>query len=562
MLLLNRNRIKKMVAKASIKKSIILNKKPRIILGHRRKKFGFDRLKSFKKSGKGRGKGRGKELGKGRKRKNKFGLDVGMGIGADKDNTDEETKGFIENIKDFITGNNNNTVVVDRQELDYTGQENIQQDTETETDKMIAGRDDILKEQYIREPFDNIPYHTTGINTALVIIGPQNIYLDTDLNKDLILKLVDMLSLAGDRITNIYNILFSNDLGQQNVKMYSSIKFLVPDLLIETEKGWSDQSKTEPTFMLLESHLFKKNPSLSKLYSDLLGCNKIVIISFLEQEQKLFVKELLSAADTFRRHITLTKLPKIVILKDLDTDLIQQDLDSRIKTISVDRALYDDYWTSDSIKSRSRNNWTDEPSVQKYADPEITVDNKREARAIINRRARLHNGLAFNFKDGVPINPLGQEYMFSGRGVLPFYGPNFDTYIILSRKNNYDQFGNPVVEILVRTGPSVYAIGKYDLIHYLDNVDIILNYLYKKLGIMLHQDKSKLLFEGQLQNDPRNTKNAWVEAAVYSWNLTNSYREMRLNKVDYEWVSVADIKKTIDFKDREEVLNSIEKLNI
>ncbi len=524
----------------------------KIILHNKnKKKFGFNRLavSSIKKQTK-----RTKRT----KKQTKFGKDIGIGIGS-LEKLPKKSKSFIENITSFLLNSDKEEQTqYQDQNQDQTQHQDQENYKDTVKDPVINDLgpeyDEILGTKYTREPFNVIPYHTTDIKTVVVIIGPQNLYLHSDQSKEFLIKTIDMINLGGDRITGIYNILFSNDIVD-NAKIYSGTHFLVPDLLTDTEKQWSKITKTEPTFIMFDNHLFKSNQILQKIYKDLLEFDKIIVASFLEAEQDIFIKELLSSMTSIGRRLTMVKDPKIIILKDLDTDLIQQGLDPRVNTLSVSRALYNDYWTSDMIKSKTRYSWTNPPDLTRYADPEITEYNKSEAKSIISKRSRLHNGPAFTFnKEGFPLNPFKKEYMFSGRGSLPYFGPNFDTYIILSRQNNYDQNGFPVLEILVKSRPD------YDLIHYMDSIDIILNYLYKKMYLMLYQDSSKLLYEGPVVDDPRSTKNAWVEAAVYNWNLSDSHKEMRLDRVNYEWIDIKKAEELIDFNDRKEILNAIKKL--
>ena len=511
-----------------------------IILCRSKKKFGFNRIGAINSINSARKKGKkGKNM-------SYFGADIGIGIGINEDTN--KTKTFLENISDFITKNS----PIKNTDVDYP---NTIKDT---IDTSGPEYDDVLSSVFTRDPIMNIPYHTTEIKTALVIIGPQNMYLKSDQTQELFIKMIDMLELAGDRITNIYNMLFSNDIVERNVKVYSGINFLVPDLLTNQEQSWSKIMHKEPSYIMLDDHninAIKKGPIIDKIFTEILSHDKIIIVSFLEPEQESFIQALMSRIDSPYRKLSFSKVPKIIVLKDLDTDLIQQGLDPRIKTVSVSRALYDDYWTSAIVKSRIRRNWSDPVESIRYADPDITEYNSREARSVINKRSRLHNGPAFSFKDNMPVNPTKKEYMFSGRGSLSYFGPNFDTYVILTRTNNYDSKGNPVLEILVKTGKD--QSQNYDLIHYMDSIDIILNYLYKKLNLELRQDSAKLLFEGQLPEDRRNTKNAWVEVAVYSWNLTQSHKEIRLDRINYEWIPLYNIEKLINFDGRIEILDAI-----
>ncbi len=446
----------------------------------------------------------------------------------------EGTKKFLSSVTNYLSGEGE--------------KKEEQSDEELEDSEKIENDYD----EPVRTPIEMIEYHSTTIQTALVIIGAQNIYIKN--KEELLVRLTDLLEIAKDRITNVYNIIFSGDLDETS-QMYSNTNFMVPKLLTDT----FDLSLNKPVYIVQDNHYFKPGPKINSLFAKLQNYDKIIIVSFLDSERDLFIKQLMSSFNTISRKIGIRKEPKVVLLKDLDSDLIVPGLNPKVETVSITHALDNDNWTSDILLSRTRNSWTDEPDSVKFADPNIDESNRILAKSVILKRSKLHSGPVIVFKEGLPQNPYSQEFMFSGRGSLPYYGPNFITYIVLSRRNNYDITGNPIIEILVKYDRKG---NRYDLIHYFDAIDVILKYLHKVLGITLYGSAENLKYEGVLKHDSRETKNAWVEASLYNWSLTNSNQEVRLDHDHYQWIFLKDVDKYINFDGRRELRPVIGKISI
>jgi hypothetical protein len=445
----------------------------------------------------------------------------------------EETKQFLNSVSNYFK----------------TPEVKDEEDDEEKNDQTLESF--VLDKLNIEPPINPIPYHITSIKTALVIIAPQNLYIKN--KEELLIRLSDLIEIAKDRITDVYCILFSKDMSEQT-NMYDGTNFLVPKILTDTFQ----LCLNKPNYIVQDNHYFKDG--LPSFYDKILDYDKILIVSFLEPERNIFLKQLIGHMDVFTRKIARRHVPKIVLIKDLDSDLIDENLDSRVETVAITHALDNDTWTSDIVQVRTRNTWLDEPNNKNYADPEITEDNRVVAKSVILKRSRLHSGPVIKFKDGIPINPFAQEYMFSGKGTLPYYGPNFITYIILSRRNNYDNTGQPIIEILVRYDRKT---KKYDLVHYFDAIDTIMKYLHQTLGIALYNTtSSNLKYEGPLKHDSRETKNSWIEASLYNWSLTNSSQEIRLDHDHYQWIPINNVSKYIDFNGRKELEPIIEKIKI
>ncbi|KRX21552.1 ADP-ribose pyrophosphatase, mitochondrial [Trichinella nelsoni] len=177
--------------------------------------------------------------------------------------------------------------------------------------------------------------------------------------------------------------------------------------------------------------------------------------------------------------------------------------------------------------------------ANKHCDPE-KLSPTLKFNSIDNNVDRRSTGKKYSINEkGFPMNPNGRTGV-EGRGILPFYGPNYVVVSLITRSSkpieylavknadtDLDILGIPAEFVnmpdSVKITPKVRTVIKEIMLKSYANATIeeIFNKVTKK---------ATLLFRGTL-NDERNTDNAWIEA-IWIQLADSNVRKLGLVEVE------------------------------
>ncbi|KRZ70636.1 putative nudix hydrolase 6 [Trichinella papuae] len=166
--------------------------------------------------------------------------------------------------------------------------------------------------------------------------------------------------------------------------------------------------------------------------------------------------------------------------------------------------------------------------ANKHCDPE-KLSHTVKFNSIDNNVDRRSTGKKYSINEkGLPLNPNGRTGV-QGRGILPFYGPNYVVVSLITRSSKpieYLAVKNADTDLDILNMPAEF-VTMPDSVKITPKAEtVIKEIMLKSYGNKTIEEifnkvtkKATLLFRGTLE-DERNTDNAWIEAILIQ--LTDS----------------------------------------
>ncbi|KRY72592.1 ADP-ribose pyrophosphatase, mitochondrial [Trichinella pseudospiralis] len=177
--------------------------------------------------------------------------------------------------------------------------------------------------------------------------------------------------------------------------------------------------------------------------------------------------------------------------------------------------------------------------ANKRCDPEI-LNPMVKFNSIDNNVDRRSTGKKYSInEEGFPLNPNGRTGV-QGRGILPFYGPNFVVVSLITRSSQpieYLAIKNADTDLDILDMPAEF-VTMPDSVKITPKTEkaikeiMLKSYANKTIEEIFSKvtKKPTLLFRGTL-DDERNTDNAWIEAILIQLTDSN-VRKLGLAEVD------------------------------